>query len=262
MVLVTPAELAARLARHAVLVLDVQPPADARRCHIAGARHFDLSTVQAAVGPVPDMLLGPDAFARAASAAGIEPSSDVVVYDGQDGRQAARTFWLFERYGHRRVRVLAGGLTAWSTAGFPTESGEPAAAPTTAYAVAGLKDNLAEFEDVQSAARERTMPIVDARSADEFAHGAVPGAVNLDFSEVIAKPPVSEWLRPRAELDTLFQERGVRDPAGPVIVYCRSGARSSVLYLALRSLGYQQVFNYDGSWADWEMRRTTEEPAP
>lgn len=254
MPVVTAEDLAPALARGEVVVLDVQPLADARSCRVVGARHFDLTRVQAPVGPVPDMLLGPDAFAAAASAAGIEPTTQVVVYDGQDGRAAARAFWVFEHFGHQSVRALGGGLNAWRSAGLPTESGElPSPAPST-YTRRGIQDNLATFEDVQAATRDPAVTIVDARSAEEYAQGAIPGAANLDFNRVIAPPPSPRWLRPQHELQRLFADQGVHDPAQPVVVYCRSGARSSVLYLALRSLGYQRASNYDGSWAEWESR--------
>jgi rhodanese-related sulfurtransferase len=41
------------------------------------------------------------------------------------------------------------------------------------------------------------------------------------------------------------------DPARRTIVYCRSGARSALAALTLKSIGYQDVANLDGGFAAW-----------
>jgi rhodanese-related sulfurtransferase len=41
------------------------------------------------------------------------------------------------------------------------------------------------------------------------------------------------------------------DPAGRVIVYCRSGTRAALAALTLKTLGYQNVANLDGGLTAW-----------
>ena len=68
--------------------------------------------------------------------------------------------------------------------------------------------------------------LIDVRSHAEFVTGHVDGAFNLP-------------------LDRFNHEiqRIVPDKATPVILYCRSGARSGHALSVMRQMGYQQVFN-------------------
>jgi rhodanese-related sulfurtransferase len=42
------------------------------------------------------------------------------------------------------------------------------------------------------------------------------------------------------------------DPAGRVIVYCRSGTRAALAALTLKTLGYENVANLDGGFTAWK----------
>lgn len=71
--------------------------------------------------------------------------------------------------------------------------------------------------------------LVDVRSAAEFASGALPGA----------------RLIPHAEIALRIGEVAP-DKNTPLVLYCRSGKRSSVAQDRLRELGYTQVINAGG----------------
>jgi phage shock protein E len=70
--------------------------------------------------------------------------------------------------------------------------------------------------------------LVDVRSDDEFARGSIPGALHVPHDQV------------EARLDAF----GAKDE--PVVVFCRSGARSGRVKKLLESKGWTQVHNAGG----------------
>ena len=119
-------ELASLLAADGCTLLDVRyrmggPPGagEYARGHIPGAAYVDLdSALASAPGPagrhpLPDLSV----FEAAMRAAGVSDTRPVVVYDDWAGRAAARCWWLLRWTGHRDVRVLDGGWSAWVAAG-------------------------------------------------------------------------------------------------------------------------------------------------
>ena len=71
--------------------------------------------------------------------------------------------------------------------------------------------------------------IIDAREADEFAEGHLKGAVNI---------PLTEFRQRLDEIPTDV----------PVYIHCLSGQRSYFMTNALTNLGYEQVYNIQGSF--------------
>lgn len=68
--------------------------------------------------------------------------------------------------------------------------------------------------------------LIDVRSADEFASGALPGAHNISHEQI------AEQI-----------SRLAPDKSAPIVLYCRSGRRSGLAQDSLQALGYQQVIN-------------------
>ncbi len=71
--------------------------------------------------------------------------------------------------------------------------------------------------------------IIDAREKGEFQLGHLKNAVNI---------PLSEF---RERLDEIPKDR-------PVYIHCRSGQRSYNMVMALRNMGYENVYNISGSF--------------
>lgn len=92
-------------------------------------------------------------------------------------------------------------------------------------ATAGDIDQQAALTALQ---RPETM-LIDVRTAEEFAEGAIPGAIRIEPHEI-------------------GQRIGsvVSDKNTPVVLYCRTGRRSSGAQETLQSLGYSQVINGGG----------------
>jgi thiosulfate/3-mercaptopyruvate sulfurtransferase len=103
--------------------------------------------------------------------------------------------------------------------------------------------------------------IWDARSEAEYLGlrsgsrraGHVPGAVNLDWVELMDPP---RQLRLIERLPALLAAHGIT-PDKQVITHCQSHHRSGLTYLAARLLGYPRVRAYHGSWSEWGNRDDT-----
>lgn len=79
------------------------------------------------------------------------------------------------------------------------------------------------------------MLVIDARDAAQFAKGHIPGAVNLDWRQVLAK---------RA---TLPKDK-------PVLIYCNTGSLSAQAGFALRVAGWDNVRILQGGMEEWKAK--------
>lgn len=78
--------------------------------------------------------------------------------------------------------------------------------------------------------------LVDVRSADEFAAGHVPGAVNIPLDQVGS----------RADEFRALQKKG------EVVLYCRSGRRTAQAVQALEGAGLTGLRHLTGDMQGWE----------
>ena len=111
--------------------------------------------------------------------------------------------------------------------------------------VAEAKARIREIDaDQLRQMQARGVPVIDVREPGEFAEGHIPGAVNIPRG-------VLEF-----EVDGHPAVNCVRDPAlghrdQPVIINCRSGARSAMAADALRQLGFAEPLSLAGGFVGW-----------
>lgn len=216
--------------------------------HIPGAVAFDTKELFAGRGGIPGKLVDQGTAARLLSCLGISPDAIVVIYDEGTGPLAARLAWLLDYYGHQDVRILLGGWQAWTEAGgvVSTEATEVSPIP---FVPRPDESCHASTSWLAAHLDSREIVLVDARTPAEYDQGHIPTARSLNWEESLAQDG-SGLLRPADELRARFQAAGIT-PDKEVVVYCESGARSAHTYWVLRWLGYPQVRNYQGSWAEW-----------
>jgi rhodanese-related sulfurtransferase len=104
----------------------------------------------------------------------------------------------------------------------------PAAAPS-ATIVEISRDELARR--LQNEARDFTL--LDVRTAEEFAQGHVPGAINIPLDQLGARTP---------ELKA----------DGEIIVYCLSGGRAQQAIDLLRQKHFKNVVHLSGDYPAWQ----------
>jgi thiosulfate/3-mercaptopyruvate sulfurtransferase len=267
--LVTPAWLADRLDEPNVVIVDatlppvgagssLDPHAQYLAAHIPGAVFFDIDELSDHATTLPHMLPEPGAFSRSMSALGISDSMTIVVYEQAAVFSAPRAWWMLRTFGAQNVYLLDGGLQAWLTAGFATQSGNVLRPPAT-FSARLDRAAVKSFAQVQHKIAEHEQ-ILDARSAGRFSgalpeprpqipSGHMPGAINIPFTELLA----ANHLKSAKELRQFFTERSINLDQ-PITTTCGSGVTAAILSLALELAGATDVSLYDGSWSEYAQR--------
>jgi len=261
--LVEPAWLAERLGDPGVRVLESSIDASSyEQAHIPGALWVDhFADLLRNGDDSSGLVVTPEQYAALMSRLGIMPQTTVVWYGDRHSSYATRGYWTMDYYRHPGgIHVLDGGRERWIAEGRPMTSGpEHAKAVAHPVPLGHSEANHASWHDVRDAIDDTDAVVLDVRSLDEYTGasrrarrgGHVPGAVRIEWTDATAGDNV---LKPVAELRRMYAERGVV-PEKRVIAHCQLGVRASHTWFVLKHvLGYPDVRNYDGSWAEWGNR--------
>ncbi len=222
--------------------------------HLPGAVYVDLAHELAdhdktgqGRHPLPDL----EGLQQAARRWGISDGDIVVAYDDAKGLAAARAWWLLRQAGVE-VRVLDGGVRAWTAAGHALDTDDVVPAEGTVVLGEIGRDAITIDE---AAAFPDAGILLDVRAPERYrgetepidaVAGHIPGAINLPTT---AHLDSEGKLRDRDALRAELAEIGVT--AGmPVASYCGSGITAAHTALVLAELGiHAKVF--PGSWSQW-----------
>ena len=217
--------------------------------HLRGAVSVPLKKLQDPQG----RLLPPAEMARVFGAAGLADDVIPVLYDGQDGRNAAMHAWILEYLGRDDIHVMDLLYDHWKEQGREVLY-RPVPAQARAFTPGVRADIRATVDD---AANPGAAKLLDTRSAEEYRGeveidqrpGHIPRSIHLAWSELAGQG--GRLLIEPERLQAALSSVGVGE-GDQVIAYCRSGLRASLPYLAMKQAGYD-VRLYDGSYAEWMM---------
>lgn len=180
---------------------------------------------------------------------GLDDSIVVYCASGHRGGLALAALRLM---GYTNVRNLGGGLGAWKKANLEVVTGSlpeaPQAISTAIIADQPLYEMLDGFLSslpdgfntvkVDKLAEELTgtpPALIDVRSTGEWdTQGYIDGSVNIPFSAFF----------------TRLGELPAKD--APIVVLCASGHRGSMVMMALKLMGYENVLNLGGGLNAWK----------
>jgi thiosulfate/3-mercaptopyruvate sulfurtransferase len=208
-------------------------------------------------------------FEELMSRVGAELDTELLLYGDFNNWFAAFAFWVFQYYGHRKIKIMNGGRKKWELEKREYTKDEPDSKRSNYRANPPDEGVRAYMPDVRRALdrmqENSTTVLVDVRSPKEFTGeitappeyptehaqrgGHIPGAKNIPWGQAVND--TDGTFKSPEELKALYEGKGVT-PDKNIIAYCRIGERSSHTWFVLKYLlGYPLVRNYDGSWTEW-----------
>ena len=222
--------------------------------HIPGAAYVDLDNDLASPpgigGRHPFPTTG--GFETAMRRVGVTADRPVVVYDDWSALAACRAWWLLRFHGHREVRVLDGGWSAWLAGGGQMEHGHGRTRPGDFTATPGQMP-VVDVEEVLGVG-----VLIDARAAERYrgetnrsirSPATSPGRVNVPTGDNLT---AGGRFRPAEELRAIYAAVGAV-PGADVAAYCGSGVTATHDVLALEIAGVTAAL-YPGSWSGLDHR--------
>ncbi len=197
---------------------------------------------------------------------GVARDTTIVLYGDKNNWWATYTFWIFQLFGHDKVKIMDGGRLKWTQENRPLSKDVPEY-PTGRYQAPQRDDTkLRAFRDQVLQHMQQQRPMVDVRSPEEFRGerlhmpdypnegalrgGHIPGARNVPWARAVNTEDGT--FKDSAALQQIYIEEHGLKPDDDVVAYCRIGERSSHTWFVLTYLlGFKQVRNYDGSWTEW-----------
>lgn len=245
--------------------------ADYAQGHIPGALYASNMEVEDATGSQEGAynLLPAEEVRDNLLAHGIAADSKVVLY-GPDVAGVARQAYAYIWCGVKDVKILNGGLDAWTGAGYELETKANTGSAATDFGVAvpahpeywvSMKDALNRLSN------DENFKLVSIRAEAEWL-GETSGYGYMDKA---GEPEGAVWGRGSQSsadvADFLNADGTVMDLEGIMTVwegcdftldnhlsfYCGTGWRAAVPFLVLYENGYDDISIYDGGWYEWIM---------
>ena len=257
--LIEPSGLDAAMATGAVLI-DARQAGAFKKGHIPGAMPLSTYNLLATDSSLDGMKVFAQSMADRFSSVGVTTERPVIVYDEETGMRAAREVWMLEYLGHRKARMLHGGLRQWQAEGGPVIADTDIATVRPGKIQLSLASGCsAPADEVARRAGRDNFFIIDVRNDLEWTgkennpccprHGHIPHAIHIEWTRFLQK---GRFKSPDA-IFLLLEQHGI-NPRSEIVAYCHRGARSANTYYALKSAGAPGARNFIGSWHEWSLR--------
>lgn len=268
--LISATELASRMTDETLRIFDVttflKPSADGfsvvsgrdnyQQGHVPKAAFIDIQDdLSDNENPLRFSHLQASALAQAFARLGVNQDSEVILYSTDHVMWATRAWWLLHYCGHPNVRILDGGLQAWS------DARQLIATKTSRYpagdfrAERGQESLWADRDAVLAAVGNGDVctvnslpePIYTGEADISYGRpGHISGSSNLPYGRML-----NDGLF--ADADILHEQLSDAGLLGEakVITYCGGGIAATTTGFALKLFGKDDVAVYDGSMQDW-----------
>ncbi|WP_440947475.1 rhodanese-like domain-containing protein [Methanosarcina sp. T3] len=203
-----------------IFLLDVRTPAEFNKTHIEEATLIPFKNV-----PAQDSIVLPSEQLLAQRLCEVQKDKPILVYCKSGARSDAARDLLVDS-GYRYVYNMEVGIDAWISEGYTVDVN------------ASIANSLLNTG---------TFFLLDVRTPAEFNAEHIEGATLIPLKNV--PDPDPDGLLPEEFLENrLWEVPGDK----PILVYCKSGARSDAARDLLVDSGYRNVYNMMGGIAAWK----------
>lgn len=257
--LVSADELSSMMEREDIFLIDAR--SDSAEAYVPGAIHFAaIPELGDTTNPIPNYLIGPEAFQEKMRNIGLDQNDKVVIMDAGNSLEAARLFYALEYYGFLNASILNGGIAAWQENDYPTADEPETVSETGNFSVEVQPARFCDYETIVAASSDTSKVIFDVRSEGEYTgeveraekNGHIPNAVNLEWSAVLESDGIP-YFKPAGEIREMYSAAGLT-PEKEIIPHCQTNNRGAHAYFTLRLMGYDSVRPYEASWAEYGNR--------
>ncbi len=192
-----------------------------------------------------------DAILQDLAKKGVTPEKTIVLYCGSGGA-AARNFMVLKEVGFKKVSIY---LNAWDEWSIDTTKVQELGVPNFTFSGSTLnaKNSLGPHffsqSELKSALEQKSVLVLDVRSAPDFRLGSIPGSVNVYWNDTL---DANRNPKSAGELTAIFTKVGAT-PDKHIVIFTRGGVQLTYTYTLLKLLGYPRVSVYTGRWDGWHM---------
>ena len=254
---IEPEQLEAIRNNENLIIIDLCKAKQYAQAHIPDAHFVHYADIVKIDKPVMGLLPDDENFSALLCSLGVTKKSLIVAYDDEGGGCAARFVWTLQVFGHETAVVLNGGLHSWANEGHPLDNNTPDKPEASDYSLKKTHRYTANRAFIQTHLDDDNTVLLDARSLAEYngdkkfaeKGGRIPGAIHYEWTESMDKNHNLRRL-PAEEIQQRLDELGITKDK-EIVCYCQSHHRSAYSWLVLKSLGYENVLGYPGSWSEW-----------
>jgi thiosulfate/3-mercaptopyruvate sulfurtransferase len=245
-----------------IVEVDYNPDSSYRLGHIPGAALFDWK--QDLNDPNKKDIISKEGCEDLLQRTGVNNDTILILYGDYKNWFAAFAFWVFKYYGFNDVRLINGARKKWFEEDRPVSLDVPSY-PKGNFKASEPDSSIRVFIPyVRESLNSMDKMLVDVRGSEEYSGnilappeyaseqpqrgGHIPGAINIPWNLAVNEDGT---FKSADELKKIYASMDVTHNK-EVITYCRIGERSAYTWFVLKYLlGYPNVKNYEGSWAEW-----------